>query len=146
MHFNVSVTSQDMQTSRLGLFSKFKRLVSVSSRLVRPTSQSRLGLSTGVLCPSLEIALLIYLHPHSFCLTNLLSWSYSTLGWAPKSAFRNNWSRFLHSLDDFSVIQPMQSKLLRELKTMTTTRENHPLDTAFLFQILYSSSQSQYRW
>jgi len=41
VHFNVSVTSRDLQTSRLGLVSNFQRLVSVSSRLVRPTSQSR---------------------------------------------------------------------------------------------------------
>jgi len=44
VHFNVLVTSRDLQTFRLGIVSKFKRLVSVSSRLLRPTSLSRLGL------------------------------------------------------------------------------------------------------
>ena len=36
----ILVTPDDLQTSRLGLVSKFERLVLVLSRLVRPTSRS----------------------------------------------------------------------------------------------------------
>ena len=50
VHFNVSVTSRDLQTSRLSLVSKFERLVSVSSRLVRPNVSVS---ATDVSCPSL---------------------------------------------------------------------------------------------
>jgi len=57
VHFNVSVTSRDLQTSRLGLVSKFKRLVSAGEANVSVSSQSReanLSVSAiDVSCPSL---------------------------------------------------------------------------------------------
>ena len=43
-YFNVSVSSRDLQTSCVGLVSKCECLVSMLSRLVRPTSRSHLHL------------------------------------------------------------------------------------------------------
>jgi len=47
VHFNVSVMSPEVQMSRLSLISKFERIVSVLSRLVRPMFWFLLDLGRG---------------------------------------------------------------------------------------------------
>ena len=75
-HFNISVTSRELQTSCLGLVSKFKRLVLAGEANVSVLAGEGLSLvsvlNVNVLCPSLSINV-IRQHKHENCQSVKLS-------------------------------------------------------------------------